>query len=72
MRLFFALQFDEKTVEAITAVQGRLAQAAQNVRLSQRENLHLTLAFWASSLRALCPGSRQLWSRRPGNRWSSV
>lgn len=45
MRLFFALQFDEKTVEAITAVQGRLAKAAQNARLSQRENLHLTLAF---------------------------
>ena len=45
MRLFYALQFDEKTKDAITAVQRRLLQQAREARLSQRENLHLTLAF---------------------------
>ena len=59
MRLFFALQFDEKTVEAIAAVQDRLAEAAQNARLSRRENLHLTMAFLGEQ-----PGSCLLYTSR--------
>ena len=44
MRLFIAINFDEDTKDRITAVQDRLRKAAKG-NFSQRENLHLTLAF---------------------------
>ncbi|MBR0140385.1 MAG: RNA 2',3'-cyclic phosphodiesterase [Firmicutes bacterium] len=44
MRLFIALNFDEKTKESILAAQKRL-RAYGKGRFSPKENFHLTLAF---------------------------
>ncbi len=44
MRLFIAFCFDERTKDALTAVQRRLSDCASG-RFTERENLHLTLAF---------------------------
>lgn len=45
MRLFVAINFQEETLDALTAVQDALRRAAPGGSYSRRENLHLTLAF---------------------------
>ena len=45
MRLFVAVNFPPETVDAISALQGRLRGAEPRGSWSRRENLHLTLAF---------------------------
>ena len=44
MRLFIAINFDDKTKQNILTVQQRLRELGQG-NFSRRENLHLTLAF---------------------------
>ena len=44
MRLFIAINFDDKTKDEILAVQSRLKKMGQG-RFTAPENLHLTLAF---------------------------
>lgn len=53
MRLFIALNFDEKELDMFEAARDRLRAAAGKANYSRRENLHLTLAFLGEQ-----PGSR--------------
>ena len=45
MRLFIAIQFDEKILEALTEFQDDLRVQGVTGNYTKRENLHITLAF---------------------------
>lgn len=45
MRLFYAVEFDEKTKDALIAKQSILKSGAVKANFTARENLHLTLRF---------------------------
>ena len=45
MRLFIAINFDDKTIAALVRQQRRVQAIAQKGNYSRRDNLHLTLAF---------------------------
>lgn len=45
MRLFIGIEFPERVIAALTAVQGELRANSQRGRFKRRENFHLTLKF---------------------------
>ena len=45
MRLFIAIRFENKILDALTRFQGELKQQGVSGRFTPRENMHLTLAF---------------------------
>ena len=45
MRLFIAIQFEEKIIDAITDFQDDLKAQGVTGNYTPRENLHITLAF---------------------------
>lgn len=45
MRLFIALRFDERALEQLAAVQGKLCRSAARCSPVRRDSLHMTLAF---------------------------
>lgn len=45
MRLFIAIQFDNRIIESITRFQERLKSQGVRGNYTKRENLHITLAF---------------------------
>ena len=45
MRLFIAIRFDNKILDALSRFQASLKKLGVTVRFTPRENLHLTLAF---------------------------
>ena len=53
MRLFIAVNFDEKELDMFESARDRLRAQAGRASYSRRENLHLTLAFLGEQ-----PGSR--------------
>lgn len=45
MRLFIAILFDERTVDALSSLRDRLHDASESGNFVTRDNLHLTLEF---------------------------
>ncbi|NLG88588.1 MAG: RNA 2',3'-cyclic phosphodiesterase [Clostridiaceae bacterium] len=45
MRIFYAIEFDEKTKELLSREQEKLKTRALKANMTRRENLHLTLRF---------------------------
>lgn len=58
MRLFYALLFDEPTMEKISAIQAQVKKAAAKGSFTARDNLHLTLAFVGEQPEEMLPALR--------------
>lgn len=55
MRLFYAIELDERTKELLSEKQNLLRAKAVKANFSRRENLHLTLRFFGEVERAYFP-----------------
>jgi 2'-5' RNA ligase len=67
MRIFYALTFDEKTLDTICAIQDSIEVLLDKGRRTARPNLHLTLSFLGEQDPLLLPLFKEVLDRLPGN-----
>lgn len=66
MRLFIAVNFDQKVKDGISKVRDELAALAESCRPTRSENLHLTLAFLGECPPSALPRIRRAMEKAAG------
>ncbi|NLE14941.1 MAG: RNA 2',3'-cyclic phosphodiesterase [Spirochaetales bacterium] len=67
MRIFYALTFDEKTLDTIQAIQDSFEELLEKGRRTASSNLHLTLSFLGEQDPRLLPLFKEITYRLPSN-----